>query len=60
MAKRFIITPISEDGTVGRAIYVHKKSKIEGFIETVGAIMVTCIFFYIVLFIVRAAIEVYW
>ena len=60
MAKRFIITPISEDGTVGRAIYVHKTSKLDKVLEFIGVVMVSFILICMVLFVLHSAIEVYW
>lgn len=63
MAKRFIITPVNEDGTVGRAIYIHKKGasdKVSDAIVSIGNFLVGGFLLCVALLLLWRYTEVYW
>lgn len=56
---RLIITPINEDGTVGRAIVVNSKSKAEKVAGSIGVVLVWTIYLAIAAFIINSFIQAY-
>lgn len=56
---KLIITPINEDGTVGRAIVVNSKSKAEKVAGSIGVVLVWTIYLAIAAFIINSFIQAY-